>query len=74
MTVLAALEALVREVERLFPADGEAFSALAGPLDELRRMLAAAGDAPVDVGPRLDLLEDLLEARLRTRGWPAGGR
>lgn len=74
VTALAALDALAQEIERLFPADGKAFAVLARPLDELRRALAASDGAPIDVGPLLDLLDDLLESQLRTLGWPATGR
>jgi hypothetical protein len=70
---LSALAELTREIERLFPPDGPQFCVLARPLDELRRRIEAAGGRPIDVGPELDLLDDLLESLLRTRGWPAAG-
>lgn len=71
MTALAALDALAREILRLFPADGDAFAVLGRSIDELRGRIAAADGAPADLGPLLDLLDDLLECRLRGLGWPA---
>ena len=74
MTALAALDALAREVERLFPADGQALPVLRRHMDELRGRIAAADGAPTDIGPLLDMLDDLLECRLRGLGWPATRR
>ncbi len=71
VTAIAALDALAREVERLFPADGQAFAVLGRYLDELRGRLTAGDGAAADVGPLLDMLDDLLECQLRGMGWPA---
>lgn len=69
VTAIAALDALAQEVERLFPADGQALAVLGRYLDELRGRLTA-GDV-AGVGPLLDMLDDLLECQLRGLGWPA---
>ncbi len=74
VTALAALDALAREVLRLVPADGPPFPALSQCMDELRGRIAAADGAPTDIGPLLDMLDDLLECRLRGLGWPAARR
>jgi hypothetical protein len=74
VTALAALDALAREVLRLVPADGPPFPALSQCMDELRAQLTATDGAQADIGPLLDMLDDLLECRLRGLGWPAARR
>ncbi|MCY1059591.1 hypothetical protein [Nannocystis sp. SCPEA4] len=74
MTAKIAFQALMEEIEQLFPADGRQRRALAQPLDELRRVFDGGGEALADAGPLLDVIEDLLESLLRASGWPAGQR
>lgn len=74
MTALAALDALAREVARLFPADSPAFAVLDRYLEELRGRLVAGDDALTAVWPLLDTLDDLLECQLRRQGWPVARR
>ena len=74
MTALAALDALAREVLRLFPAGAATSPALSHTMDELRAKLTAVDGAPTDIGPLLDMLDELLECHLRGLGWPANMR
>lgn len=71
----AALAGLLRELDRVFPIGTVARTSLAQPLAAVTTAAdAAASDpaaAPV-LAAALDAFEDVLEARLRAAGWPAG--
>lgn len=69
MTAHAEFIALCRDIERSFPDDARTAAIISPALTELARALEA-GDFGAAT-PILDLLEDLLEARMHEAGWPA---
>lgn len=70
--VLAAYAALAREVDRVLGAATESRRSADQPLAAVRTILTAADSAAgPELGAALDVLEDVLESRLRASGWPA---
>ncbi len=69
MSVGEQLDALRRELMAAFPDDRVTAATLEPTLVELERALASEDLAAADVA--LDLLEDLLEARMQEAGWPS---
>ncbi|MCX4244136.1 hypothetical protein [Paraliomyxa miuraensis] len=65
-----ALARLVQELDRMFP---EGSDARLGVSDPLATMVVASfhPEAEVPLGPALDALEDVVEALMRSAGWPA---
>jgi hypothetical protein len=70
--VWAAYAALTREIDRVLGTAGEARRSVDQPLATVRAALDEVDPAAVPLlGAALDVLEDVLESRLRASGWPA---
>lgn len=70
---MSELEALERELDRVFVRASPARGRLQGPLTAVRSALAALTGAPAagsELEAALDDLEDAVEAMLRAEGWP----
>jgi hypothetical protein len=70
--VRAAYAALTQEIDRVLGVAGEARRSVDQPLATVRAALDEVDPAAAPLlGAALDVLEDVLESRLRASGWPA---